>query len=99
MTTYPTQHTSEDLIPLVRRAWAEALGHDDFTDKDSFFHVGGHSLAALHVVRVTGEAVRRKVSVRLLLVHPTVSDFARVLTTDPSGKPPQDTPAAESLRP
>lgn len=67
---------------LVRRAWAEALGHDEFTDGDHFFQVGGHSLGALQVVRELGTALDRRISVRVLFRNPTVRSLAEALGAD-----------------
>ncbi|MFF0141368.1 acyl carrier protein [Streptomyces sp. NPDC005227] len=67
---------------LVRRAWAEALGHDEFTDDDHFFQVGGHSLGALQVVRELGTALGRRISVRVLFRNPTVLSLAEALAAD-----------------
>ncbi|MET7739540.1 acyl carrier protein [Streptomyces sp. NPDC005385] len=75
---------------LVRRAWAEALGHDEFTDGDHFFQVGGHSLGALQVVRELGTALDRRISVRVLFRNPTVRSLAEALGAD-AGEPLQRT--------
>ncbi|MET8165978.1 phosphopantetheine-binding protein [Streptomyces sp. NPDC005329] len=78
-----TRGTGE-LTALVRKAWADALGHDEFTDGDHFFQVGGHSLGALHVVRDLGAELGRKISVRILFRNPTVGGLARALAADAS---------------
>ncbi|MER7982991.1 MULTISPECIES: acyl carrier protein [unclassified Streptomyces] len=74
---------------LVRRAWSEALGHDEFTDDDHFFQVGGHSLGALQVVRELGTALDRRISVRVLFRNPTVRALAEELAADPRGPLPR----------
>lgn len=71
---------------LVRRAWTEALGHDEFTDDDHFFQVGGHSLGALQVVRELGTALDRRISVRVLFRNPTVRALAEELAADPADR-------------
>ncbi|MCX4766699.1 phosphopantetheine-binding protein [Streptomyces sp. NBC_01275] len=76
-----TRGTGE-LTALVRTAWADALGHDEFTDEDHFFRVGGHSLGALHVVRDLGAELGRKIPVRVLFRNPTVRGLAQALTAD-----------------
>ncbi|MEU8792436.1 acyl carrier protein [Streptomyces sp. NPDC048643] len=70
------------IAALVRRAWTEALGHDEFTDDDHFFQVGGHSLGALQVVRELGTALDRRISVRVLFRNPTVRALAEELVAD-----------------
>ncbi|MEU1179858.1 phosphopantetheine-binding protein [Streptomyces sp. NPDC005820] len=76
-----TRGTGE-LTALVRKAWSDALGHDEFTDEDHFFQVGGHSLGALHVVRDLGEALGRRIPVRTLFRNPTVCGLAQTLAAD-----------------
>ncbi|MEW2045137.1 phosphopantetheine-binding protein [Streptomyces sp. NBC_00377] len=76
-----TRDTGE-LTELVRSAWADALGHDEFTDEDHFFQVGGHSLGALHVVRDLGAALGRKIPVRVLFRNATVRGLTRALAAD-----------------
>ncbi|MGW2640704.1 phosphopantetheine-binding protein [Streptomyces sp. NPDC001348] len=71
--------TTEELTALVHHAWAEALGHDEFTDEDHFFQVGGHSMGAVQVVRRIGAALGRRLPVRLLLRNPTVRGLAAAL--------------------
>ncbi|KUN76430.1 acyl carrier protein [Streptomyces griseoruber] len=70
------------LTALVRKAWADALGHDEFTDEDHFFQVGGHSLGALHVVRDLGAELDRKIPVRTLFRNPTVRELAETLAAE-----------------
>ncbi|MEU1518623.1 phosphopantetheine-binding protein [Streptomyces sp. NPDC005811] len=72
-------HGTGGLTALVRKAWADALGHDEFTDEDHFFRIGGHSLGALHVVRDLGAELDRKIPVRTLFRHPTVRGLAETL--------------------
>ncbi|MFJ3306331.1 acyl carrier protein [Streptomyces sp. NPDC086549] len=73
---------TDELTALVRQAWAGALGHDEFTDEDHFFQVGGHSLGALQVVRDLGAALGRRISVRVLFRNPTVSGLGQALAVD-----------------
>lgn len=60
----------------VRAAWSGQLGHDDFTDEDSFFAVGGHSLRATRVMRQLSAQCQTRLPVRLLFDHPTVTGLA-----------------------
>ncbi|MFJ6834166.1 phosphopantetheine-binding protein [Streptomyces sp. NPDC091209] len=80
--TESAAHGTSELTALVHRAWAEALGHDEFTDEDNFFRVGGHSLGALQVVRDLSAALDRRIPVRVLFRSPTVRALADVLTAD-----------------
>ncbi|MGW7545625.1 acyl carrier protein [Streptomyces sp. NPDC054770] len=83
MATESATRGTGGLTALVHRAWAEALGHEEFTDEDHFFQVGGHSLGALHVVRELGGALDRRIPVRVLYRNPTVRGLADALTGDP----------------
>ncbi|OIJ62567.1 acyl carrier protein [Streptomyces mangrovisoli] len=77
--TESATHGTGELTALVHRAWADALGHDEFTDEDNFFQVGGHSLGALQVVRDLGAALARRIPVRVLFRNPTVRYLAEAL--------------------
>ncbi len=72
-----------DLRVLVRAAWVEALDHDDFTDDESFFSVGGHSMLAMTMVRKLGRTLGRRIPVRTFFDHPSVAELAAVLTEEP----------------
>ena len=60
-----------DLHAIVRRAWANGLGHDDFTDDDHYFSVGGTSVTALKVMSTISAAVGKKLSLRLIFDNQT----------------------------
>ncbi|MDI1462624.1 amino acid adenylation domain-containing protein [Catellatospora sp. KI3] len=64
---------------LVAEAWAQTLTAADIGADDSFFGLGGHSLAATRVVGRLREGLGCAVPVRLLFEHPVLSDFARQL--------------------
>ncbi|MER7839733.1 acyl carrier protein [Streptomyces sp. NPDC096040] len=83
MATESAARGAGELGALVHQAWAEALGHDEFTDEDHFFQVGGHSLSALQAVRDLGAALGRRIPVRLLFRNPTVRGLAEALAADP----------------
>ncbi|MEU6556738.1 phosphopantetheine-binding protein [Streptomyces sp. NPDC046915] len=87
MATEAAVHGTDELTALVHRAWAEALGHDEFTDEDHFFQVGGHSMGAVQVVRLIGTALGRRLPVRLLLRNPTVRGLAAALAAPAADAP------------
>jgi aryl carrier-like protein len=75
------------LPAAVRAAWAAVLGHQDFGDRDNFFHVGGHSLRAIQLMKGLSRDLGIRLPVRLLFDHPTVHELteavhARSQTTD-----------------
>lgn len=74
--TPSTPHDPAAVVALVRTAWAEGLGHDEFHDDDNFFAVGGHSMCAVRIVRVLKDRLGIALTVRQFLANPTVSDLA-----------------------
>ncbi|MFJ2060667.1 phosphopantetheine-binding protein [Streptomyces sp. NPDC087908] len=68
-----SSETDATLRPLIRRAWAEVLSHNEFGDEDYFFSVGGTSLAAIRLMRLVGLEVGHKLPIRLLFNHQTVA--------------------------
>lgn len=95
MATEPATRGTGELAALVHQAWAEALGHDEFTDQDHFFRIGGHSLGALQVVKEIGAALGRRIPVRTLMRNPTVRGFTEALANE-SAAPAA--PAAKEAR-
>ncbi|MGW3095075.1 acyl carrier protein [Streptomyces sp. NPDC001102] len=79
MATEAAAHGTDALIALVHQAWADVLGHEEFTDQDHFFQIGGNSLDAVQIMGRLGTALDRRLPVRLLLRHPTVHSLAAVL--------------------
>ncbi|WP_441251380.1 acyl carrier protein [Kitasatospora sp. McL0602] len=75
------------LVSSVRQAWAEALGHDEFSDDENFHRVGGHSGAALRISRILKTELGRPVPMRLLFTNLTVTDQAAALAATPVGAP------------
>ncbi|MBP2472206.1 acyl carrier protein [Crossiella equi] len=63
----------------VRAAFAAALGREDFTDEESFFRVGGHSLRAVHVMKAISAAVGTRLPVKLLFDHPSVAELTEAI--------------------
>ncbi|MFJ2061342.1 hypothetical protein ACIOMM_36330 [Streptomyces sp. NPDC087908] len=61
------------LRPLIRHAWAEVLGHNEFGDEDVFSSIGGTAPAEVKVMRLVSHAVGEKLPIYLLAHHPTVA--------------------------
>ncbi|MFD8262598.1 phosphopantetheine-binding protein [Streptomyces griseoluteus] len=85
MATQAAVQGTDALITLVHHAWADVLGHEEFTDDDHFFQIGGHSLDAVEIMRRLGDTLGRRLPVRLLLRHPTVRSLAAVLAAPDPG--------------
>lgn len=63
----------------VRLAWVQALGHERFTVNDSFFDVGGTSLAMARVYAALSAHRNSAVSMTDLFAHPTIERLAAFL--------------------
>ncbi|MET7419406.1 amino acid adenylation domain-containing protein [Dactylosporangium sp. NPDC005555] len=64
---------------LVADVWAQILGTERIGAGDSFFGLGGHSLAATRVAGRLRDTLGCAVPVRLLFDHPVLADFAEHL--------------------
>ena len=74
--TLPADDHTAALAALVRTAWAEGLGHDDFQDDENFFTVGGHSMCAVRIARSLKNRLDTPLTVRQFFQHPTVAELA-----------------------
>lgn len=63
----------------VAALWCEALDLAVVTRNDSFFALGGNSLAATQLLARTNEKYGCDLSLRMLFEAPTVADFARLI--------------------
>ncbi len=79
----------------VARAFSRALGCALPARHESFFSLGGHSLAALRVVAALREATGSRVLLRQLFDHPTVSGLASLLERGVTGTPVAPTPGVD----
>ena len=80
----PASPPSGDTGSCVRRAWVNALGHDGFSDDDSFFDLGGTSLALTRVHAELSAQFPSALSVTDLFEHPTVARIAAHLDGGPT---------------
>ncbi|WP_405165020.1 amino acid adenylation domain-containing protein [Nocardia sp. NBC_01499] len=83
VTAYRAPRTSVE--QGVARVFAEVLGIDRIGLDDSFFALGGNSLAATRVASRLGAALNTKVPVRLLLEQATVAALAAQLAQTDGG--------------
>ncbi|MFJ4910525.1 amino acid adenylation domain-containing protein [Streptomyces sp. NPDC093249] len=61
----------QSAVSRVKKIWADVLGHDDFTDDDTFFEAGGNSLLLLRVRARLAQEGHPGIRVLDLLDHPT----------------------------
>ncbi len=72
----------DDLLPALRQAWRDFLGHDQFDDHSNFFDLGGDSLMAVHLARRLRKALGRDLGPASLLRAPTIAELVRLLGSD-----------------
>lgn len=83
LTPVQTDHVARPATPpasvvekFVAEAWADVLGVNEITLADSFFDLGGHSLAATRVMRRIDEALGISLPARVLFDLPGLGEFA-----------------------
>ncbi len=76
----PLAAASADLQRTIAQVWREELHLDHVGLDDSFFDLGGHSLAILRVQHRLQQLLGLELSVVDLFQHPTVSALVRFLT-------------------
>ncbi|HLK57703.1 MAG TPA: thioesterase domain-containing protein, partial [Chthonomonadaceae bacterium] len=67
------------LAETIRVIWERVLGHDEFTEDDDFFDVGGDSLLAAWVVTELSQAVSREIELSVLLQDSTIQGLVNAL--------------------
>jgi hypothetical protein len=60
--------------------WAEVLGLSQVGVFDNFFHLGGHSLAAMRVVSRVVQTFQLELPIKALFDSPTISEMASIIT-------------------
>ncbi|HUK39933.1 MAG TPA: non-ribosomal peptide synthetase, partial [Candidatus Acidoferrales bacterium] len=60
--------------------WAEVLGLAQVGVFDNFFHLGGHSLAAMRVVSRVVQTFQLELPIKALFDSPTISEMASIIT-------------------
>jgi D-alanine--poly(phosphoribitol) ligase subunit 1 len=82
----------------VRAAWAAALGHAAFTNTDSFFDLGGTSLALTRVHAALSAQFPDAISMLDLFANPTIARTVQFLDGRGLTAAPRDTTAADRAR-
>ncbi|WP_051852243.1 non-ribosomal peptide synthetase [Streptomyces aureocirculatus] len=82
----PRDHAEWALYQLWRRVLLTA----DIGIRDSFFDVGGTSISAIKLAHAIREELGEDISVRDLLLHPTIEELAERLRHGASDAPPSD---------
>jgi hypothetical protein len=81
----PTSLVEKLLIDI----WKEILEVANVGALDNFFDLGGHSLGALRIITRVNDYFRIELSVRLILEHPVLREFAHELLSA-SGRTPEE---------
>ncbi|MCY1079431.1 non-ribosomal peptide synthetase [Archangium lansingense] len=84
-TTRQERHTEArtDVERQIAAMWAEALGHSEFGMDQSFFEVGGHSLAAILVIVQIAEKWGVDLPYESIFTTPTIEALARAVESAP----------------
>jgi acyl carrier protein len=69
-----TMSAVEELLVDI---WTEMLGATRVGVRDNFFDLGGHSLVALRIISRVNDHFQIEMSVRTLLEHPVLREFAQ----------------------
>jgi amino acid adenylation domain-containing protein/non-ribosomal peptide synthase protein (TIGR01720 family) len=81
-----TPETMTAIEELLIDIWVQILGVTQIRVRDNFYDLGGESLLALRIVSRTNKYFQTELSVRTLLEHPVLMDFAQILQSI-SGRP------------
>lgn len=73
---------NQSLIQQIMNVWIEALGHEQFTEDDDFFEIGGHSLLAIDVISNMEKKLAMEISINTIFKYPTVKSLAAFLDSE-----------------
>ncbi len=72
----------DELERTLCAAWCEVLGLQRVGVRESFFEIGGNSLAMIRLHSRLGQALGREIPIAILFQHPTIESLARHLAVD-----------------
>lgn len=93
-----SKNTSDlsDSVPVLTKIWRKYLQlKEDPVPTSNFFSLGGHSLLAMSMRQEITEALGKKVSLRALFQHPTISSLSQFIDSQPFSTSPS---APEKLK-
>lgn len=81
---------SIDAEGVLAEIWKQVLGHDNFTNHDNFFDVGGHSLLLQQVRDEVSQRLQVKIKLIDLLTYPSIESLTQFLHVkrSPTGAQP-----------
>ena len=68
----PHLEVQEDIALFIKGLWVEALNHDDFSDVDSFFDIGGDSIGAAVMMADVEKHYQLELSSEVFWQDPTI---------------------------
>jgi amino acid adenylation domain-containing protein len=75
----PGEQPVGEFEQVLAKAWAEALGLKSVSRHDNFFHVGGHSLAALQIAFQCRQEFQLEFPLQMFVQYPVLSEQAKRL--------------------
>jgi acyl carrier protein len=70
---------------LLASIWAEVLGREEISVRDSFFDLGGNSLTATQVSILVQEVLPVELPLRKMFESPTIADIAALIEESAAG--------------
>lgn len=70
---------SENEEEILTKIWKDILGLHSINLNDSFFEIGGHSLAALKIISSINSRFSSKITLNQLFNKPTISELAKLI--------------------
>jgi amino acid adenylation domain-containing protein len=92
----PRVERASGVEDVVAGIWSDVLGVDAAGPEDDFFASGGHSLLAMKLIHDVNEALGVELTVRSLLVEPTLGALVREAERDLAGRPATPVPVTEA---
>jgi amino acid adenylation domain-containing protein len=77
--TKPTEAARDNLELILQQVWKDVLKTDHVGLHDSFFDLGGHSMAAVDLISRLITELGTELPIRVVFVHPTVASMAQYL--------------------
>jgi aryl carrier-like protein len=87
----------DELERTLCAAWGEVLGRDRIGVRESFFEIGGNSLAMIRLHSRLCQALGREIAIATLFQHPTIESLAQHLSEE-TPRPEEDARERTEIR-
>lgn len=88
---------SSELRLAIRKIWTELLKHDNFSEDDNFFDIGGYSMLLVRMVQRIRNELSLEITPMTVFQHPSLNLLYEALQlTLPTQEPPTPLSAIES---